>query len=166
MKIPLIQGVVAMDIDNVIGKNGTLPWKMAIDMKRFRMLTLEKTIVMGRKTYESIGHPLPNRKIIVMTHDNNWRGEKWDETCRTTQSIDEAILSSETNKLMIVGGADIYKIFLPYMDSIHVTMIDAHTKGDIVFPKIEKKYKKNIIESHKKNEKNDYDCQFEEWIFD
>ena len=97
-----IEYVVAMDFAGNIGDGGRLPWSLPADLKRFRIMTLGRTIVMGRKTYESIGRPLPGRKTLVMTRDSNWRGAGWNEDCQTIGSVAQALERKED--LLIVGG--------------------------------------------------------------
>ena len=143
----IISLVAAMGKNRVIGKNNSLPWKLPEDMKRFKELTLGKPVVMGRKTFESIGKPLPNRTNIITTHDKNYKAEG----CIVASSADEALKSAEGNEeLMIIGGAQIYKEFLPRADRMHLTLIDKAFEGDSYFPDYNKdEWKEVHREGHK-----------------
>jgi len=130
-----ISGMVAMTPTRLIGKfEGDLPWHIPEDLKLFKETTLNKTVVMGRKTYDSRGKALPNRKNIVLTRDHSW----W---------VDDAIVINDPKKLVdvvdlyenifIIGGADIYAIFMPYIEELHVSTIYADVEEkpeDIYFP--------------------------------
>lgn len=126
--------VVAMDRNRIIGRDGRLPWKLPRDLKRFREVTWGHPIVMGRKTYESIGHPLPGRTNIILTR----QPELDVEGCCVVHSIDEALgsarIASGGSDVMIVGGADLFRVFLPVADRIHLTRVETQVDGDTVFP--------------------------------
>lgn len=130
MKISL---VVAMAENRVIGSNNALPWRLSPDLKRFRRITMGHPIVMGRKTYESIGRPLDGRKNIVITRNPDFR----PEGVTVAGSIDEALASANDDEIMIIGGADIYEQTLPRADRIHLTLIHERFGGDVYFPEID-----------------------------
>lgn len=131
----IISLIAAMGKNRVIGKDNSLPWKLPEDMKRFRELTAGKPVVMGRKTFESIGKPLPNRKNIILTRDKNYKADG----CIVVHSVDDALnATKESNEVMIIGGANIYGQFLPIANKMYLTLIDADFEGDAYFPEYDK----------------------------
>jgi dihydrofolate reductase len=128
----IISLVVAMAENRVIGKNNALPWRLSADLKRFRRLTMGHPIIMGRKTYESIGRPLDGRENVVISRNPNFR----PDGVTVVQSIDEALASAKDAEIMIIGGADIYEQTLPRADRIHLTLIHQGFDGDVYFPEI------------------------------
>lgn len=152
--------IVAVAKNNVIGKNNQLIWHIPEDLKRFKKLTTGKTIIMGRKTFESLGRVLPNRKHIVLTHSKDFIVE--DEAVQIVNDITELgeyITSKDEN--FVIGGGLIYNQLLPYTNKIYITKINKDFEGDTYFPKIdETKWK--IIEKIKglKNEDNPYDYEY------
>jgi dihydrofolate reductase len=145
----IISLIAAMDKNNVIGKDNSLPWKLPADMKRFKELTVGKPVVMGRKTFESIGKPLPGRKNIILTRDKNFRAKG----CVVVHSVDESLKAAESSaELMIIGGAQIYRQFLPIANKMHLTLIDAEFGGDAYFPEYSKNEWKEVKrEEHQNN---------------
>ena len=137
MKISII---VAVADNNVIGREGDMPWRLSTDLKRFKMLTLGKPMIMGRKTFESIGKPLPGRTSIVVTRDRKWQSQG----VVPVDSIESAItLASEIAKadgvdeICIVGGGEIYQQAMEFADVIHLTRVHARPQGDTVFPEVD-----------------------------
>jgi len=131
----IISLIVAMDKNKVIGKNNSLIWKLPEDMKRFKQLTLNKPVVMGRKTFESIGKPLPNRLNIILTREKNYSAEG----CVVVHSVKEALNASKNNEeIMVIGGAQIYKEFLPLANRMYITLIEKEFEGDAYFPEYNK----------------------------
>jgi dihydrofolate reductase len=131
MKISLI---VAASINNVIGAKGELPWHLPEDLKRFREITMGKPMIMGRVTYESIGKALPGRTNIVLTRDADYRADG----CETATRLDQALaLAGETDEVMVIGGAFVYREFLPMADRIYLTRVRAHIDGDALFPELD-----------------------------
>lgn len=124
--------VVAMTDDRVIGKNNKLPWHFSVDLKNFKELTTGQTVIMGRKTFESIGKPLPGRENFVLTH-NPKRNE---EHLRFFTNWDEAMKHVMTPKAFIIGGAGVYRQTLDKIDGIYLTKIYARYEGDAYYPKI------------------------------
>ena len=123
--------VAAMDRKRVIGKDNALPWSMPADLKHFRDLTRGRPVIIGRKTYESIGHPLPNRTNIILTRDPAWQAED----CTTAHTAREAIAAAGTTpEIMVLGGEQIFRMFLPIANTMYLTLIDAEFPGDAVFP--------------------------------
>jgi len=162
--IPHVIYVVAMDLDGTIGKDNALPWHLAADLKYFKELTLGENILMGRKTYESIGRPLPGRNTIVLTRDHNWKGKNWNSSCSTVNSVLEACEHAGKGKLLVAGGAEIYLLMAPYVEKIHTTIVDTHISGDITFPDLGYTFKKYVNGVHQADEKNEFAMRFETWI--
>ena len=129
---PTISLIAAMGHGRVIGIENRLPWKLPADMKWFRLHTLGKPIVMGRKTFESFGSkPLPDRHNIVITRNADYRAEG----ATVVTSIDEAIAAAgEVPEIMIIGGASFYAQMLPRADRLYLTLVDIQVTGDAWFP--------------------------------
>ncbi|NIR28194.1 MAG: type 3 dihydrofolate reductase [Gammaproteobacteria bacterium] len=131
MRVSLI---AAMDQDRVIGVDNALPWRLPGDLRRFRQLTLGKPVLMGRRTYESIGVPLPERENIVITHDEEYAAEG----CRVVQSVDEALRLCEPHpEAMVIGGASLYRQTLPLAQRLYLTLVHHRFRGDTFFPVFE-----------------------------
>jgi len=123
--------IVAMARNRTIGVNNTLPWQCSEDLKHFKALTMGHHIIMGRKTYDSIGKPLPGRITVVVTHDRNLK----IEGCLIAHSLQEAIsVCANDPQIFIVGGADIYMQSLQLADMLHITEIQQDVEGDAYFP--------------------------------
>jgi len=152
-----ISVIVAFSEGNIIGKNNKMPWKLPADLKRFKAITTGHTVVMGRRTYESIGKPLPNRKNIVLTSIPESIID-----CITADSLKDAITVSEPEtELFIIGGASVYKQAFPLADKLYITKIHADPGGDTKFPEIDySEWVETFREEHKADEKNQYDYTF------
>jgi len=154
----IISLIVAIGKNNVIGNKNSLPWKLPADMKHFKELTLGKPVIMGRKTFESIGKPLPKRINIIITGDEGYKAEG----CVVAHSLDEALKAAGTaEEIMIIGGAQIYKEFLPKANKMYLTLIDADFGGDAYFPeyKIEE-WEETAYEEHERDKDNQYNYTF------
>ncbi|WP_308911836.1 dihydrofolate reductase [Pseudokordiimonas caeni] len=127
--------VVAMAANRIIGRDNGLPWHLPADLKHFKAVTMGKPVVMGRKTFESIGRPLPGRRNIVVTRNAGWQGEGVDVTTSLDAAIALAHEASET--VMVIGGADIYRQALPKVDRIHLTEVEVTVDGDASFPELD-----------------------------
>lgn len=122
--------VVARDRNGVIGKGGRLPWRLPDDMRHVRALTVGKPLIMGRRTYESIGRPLRDRTNIVLTRDPSFH----PEGVKVARSTDEALaLAGDAPEIIVFGGADVFAQFLPMTDRIYMTEVDAEVEGDTYF---------------------------------
>lgn len=152
--------IVALAKNNVIGADNKLIWHLPADLKHFKNTTMGHTLIMGRKTYVSIGRPLPGRRTIVVSKNPNFTGEGFE----VAKSLEEAFeVAGDSSKIFIVGGAQIYKqsINLPDVNTLYVTEVDASFEGDSYFPKIDKRKWKLIDRtSHKADEKNPYNYSF------
>src|SRR5262245_2696314 len=123
-----------MTRDRVIGRDNAMPWHLPDDLKHFKTLTMGKPMLMGRKTFEAIGKPLPGRTSLVLTRDTSWQAPG----VSAVRSLDEAFASiGNAPELCVVGGAEIYKLTLPIARRIHLTRIHATIAGDTVFPTID-----------------------------
>lgn len=131
MKISL---VVAMDRNRLIGNDGKLPWRLPADLKQFKARTMGKPIIMGRRTHESIGRPLPGRHNIVLTRQRQYSAPG----CTVAHSIPQALeAAGDAEEAMVIGGSAIYRQFLPLAGRIYLTLIDAAFSGDTHFPEID-----------------------------
>lgn len=154
----MISIISAISKNNVIGLNNTLPWHLPEDLKHFKNLTTGKTVVMGRKTFESIGKPLPNRTNIVLSRNNK---EINIPGVITTNNI-ESLIHSE-NEIFIIGGSEIYSLFLPYANKLYLTLIDEEYEGDTYFPDID--YEKwDMIKSEDHTSNNNIKFSFKEFV--
>ena len=127
----IVSIIAGMDENRLIGQGNRLPWRLPADMKHFRRHTLGKPVLMGRKTYESIGKPLPKRTNIILTRDPDYQAEG----CVVTHSIEEAFgTASGCEEIMVIGGASIYELFLPSVDRLYLTYIHDRFEGDVYFP--------------------------------
>lgn len=156
--------IVAKASNNIIGKNNKLIWHLPEDLKRFKELTTGHTIIMGRRTFESLGRILPNRKHVILCNDAEMNIE--DERVEILEDIsmlDKYIHSEEEN--FIIGGATIYKLLMPYADKMYITEINEKFDGDVSFPEINLEEWK-MIEKIKglKDEKNPYDYDYVTYI--
>jgi dihydrofolate reductase len=124
--------VVAASENNVIGVRNELPWRLPDDLRRFKALTMGKPILMGRKTFESIGKPLPGRTNLVVTRQQGWVAAG----CVVASSIAEAIERADAPEVMVIGGAQIYAEVLPAVNTIHLTRVHTIIEGDAHFPKL------------------------------
>ncbi len=126
--------IVARSKNNVIGKNGEIPWKIKGEQKQFRELTTGNVVVMGRKSYEEIGHPLPNRKNIIVSKSKKFTGEN----LVTVGSLQEAITISNDENIYISGGYGLFKEALPLVDKMYITEVDITIdNGDVFFPQFD-----------------------------
>ena len=151
MKLSLI---VAMDKNRVIGKEGKLPWHLSDDLKNFKKITLHKPVIMGRKTHESIGKALPERKNIIVTRKPDYSVEG----CTVCHSLEEALnLCSGDEEAIVIGGADIYAQVLDRVDRIYLTEVHTEIEGDVYFPDFKRESWDEIIrDDYPANEQNDY----------
>jgi len=158
---PIISLVVAVADNGVIGSVGDLPWRLPDDLKHFKALTVGHTIVMGRRTFESIGKPLPDRRSIVVTRQLNYEVEGAD----VVSSVDAAIESARgESELFIIGGRSIYETALPRTDRIHLTRVHGKPAGDVYFPNFNlSQWQVTNEPHHPVDEKHDYAMTFQRW---
>lgn len=126
--------IVATAGNGVIGCNGQLPWHLSADLRRFRKLTTGHSIVMGRKTYASIGRPLPERRSIVLSRNPEYTAEGVEVVADFAQALD---LTAEEAEVFVIGGGHLYQLALPFTQRIYLTEVSAEVEGDVHFPKID-----------------------------
>jgi len=163
----ILSMIVATAENNIIGKDNDMPWHLPADLAYFKKVTLGKPIIMGRKTYESIGRPLPGRRNIVISRDENYIPQgKGAERVNVVTSVEQALAlvegSEETiPEIMVIGGGAIYKHCLPNADRLYVTHIKATIEGDTQFPSYDDgSWQKISSELRESDEKNIYDLDF------
>jgi dihydrofolate reductase len=148
MSKPTLTVIAAVARNGVIGLENRLPWHLPADLKHFRALTLGHTVIMGRKTWESLPagfRPLPGRRNIVVTRDGSYRAEG----AAVASSLPAAIAATDGGEAFVIGGAELYKAALPLADGLQLTEIDATYPGDTYFPAIEPQQWREITrESH------------------
>ena len=122
--------IYARAANGAIGKDGGLPWHLPADLKRFKALTMDKPMIMGRKTFESLPGPLPGRRHIVLT-----RKERWDSTgAEVVRSVDEALAKAGEGEVAVIGGAAIFDVFMPLASRVELTEIHEEFAGDVFMP--------------------------------
>ena len=130
----IISLIVAMGRNRVIGKDNALPWKLPADMKRFREITTGKPVIMGRKTFESIGHALPKRTNIVMTRDADFR----TDGCIVVHSPEDALHAAMgAEEAVVIGGSSVFEQFLPKIGRMYLTIINEDFEGQSLFPEFD-----------------------------
>jgi dihydrofolate reductase len=132
----IISIIAAMDRNRGIGVDNKLPWRLSADLKRFRELTMDHHIIVGRKTFESIGSPLPGRRMIVVTRDVNYKAEG----CDVAHSVEDATMLARErgeNEVFICGGAEIYAQTIGVADRMYLTLVDAEVSADTFFPEFD-----------------------------
>ena len=154
----MLSVIVALSENNVVGRNNALPWKLSADLRRVKALTMGHHIIMGRKTYESIGKPLPGRINVVVSRNKDFRAEG----CIVTTSLKSALeLSKNDNEVFVFGGGEIFSEALPFAQKIYMTRVHTHLEGDTVFSEPDPaEWKINSCEKFKADEKNHYDYSF------
>ncbi len=146
-----------MDKKGVIGLEGDLPWRLSADLKHFKAITMSKPLIMGRKTHESIGRPLPGRKNIVLTHAKDFDAEG----CTIVHSLDDAFQAAgDVDEVMIMGGAGIYAEALSHANRLYLTEVHADVNGDVYFPEFDKAEWLEIERQDHSAEENDFDYSF------
>jgi dihydrofolate reductase len=156
--------IAAMSENGVIGREGRLPWHLSADLKRFKQLTMGHTIVMGRKTWESIGRPLPGRRMVVITRQSDYRAEG----AEVVSNLDDALAlarAADDDEAFIIGGAEIYRLALPRAERLHLTLIHAKIDGDTVFPLVDwSTWQRTTSEQHRADSQNDFPFSFQIFV--
>lgn len=175
--MPIISLIVAMARGSrVIGLNGGMPWKLRYDLQNFKRLTTGHPIIMGRKTHESIGRALPNRKNIVLSRDPNYQAA---EGCIVAPNLDAGLIESlgglgsvlnktpgNPDEVFIIGGEAVYREALPIADRLYVTLVDYDGEGDAFFPEYDEEQfeaEKAVVETFNPDEHNTHATSF--WVF-
>jgi dihydrofolate reductase len=152
----MISILVAFDQQGTMGKNNRLPWRLPEDLAYVKKLTMGHTLVMGRKTYESMGKPLPGRNNVVLTRNRDFKADG----CSVVYTIEDA-LKSDDDEIFIFGGAEVYKLALPYTDRMYITEIEENFYGDTFFPEVDwSNWELVSKEKGIKDDKNPYDYYF------
>lgn len=153
-----ISYIVAMDRNRVIGRENQLPWRLPADLKFFKNTTMGHTIVMGRKTYESIGKPLPGRTNVIMTQNRDYEAPG----CVIVHSIEELMDRYGDEEVFVTGGSELFRLFMPYVDKMYITRIEHEFEGNTVFPEFdEQQWEITWSEQGIKDEKNPYTYFFQ-----
>lgn len=167
--VPKISMIAAMANDRIIGADNAMPWHLPADLKHFKKITMGKPVVMGRKTYKSIGKALPNRPNIVIsrsqfTCDDALVVKGIDEALKAAQQVLEQAPTTEDkpHEIMIIGGGAIYELCLPLAECLYLTFIDLDVKGDTKFPDYKQTAQWTTIdtERHSSDDKNPFNYQF------
>ena len=151
----MIKLIVAVSKNMVIGDSNKLIWHLPADLKRFKEVTTGHPIVMGRKTFQSIGRPLPNRRNIIITRDEDFEVEG----CEIVNSIEEALLLTNSD-CFIIGGGEIYKQTIHLAEQIYMTVVDEEFEGDTKFPEMDRSWYTSKQENFLADEKNPYNYSF------
>ena len=161
----IISAIAAMSENRVIGSENTLPWHLPADLKHFKQVTMGHPILMGRKTFESIGRPLPGRQNIILTRDQTFHAQG----CVIVHSVKDVMLKisehnellDESDELFVIGGAQIYQQMLPMTQRLYLTMIHHEFSGDVFFPEINRdEWREVECVRHEKDENNAYAFSF------
>jgi dihydrofolate reductase len=160
--MPRVTLIVAMTDDGVIGIDGQLPWRLPEDLRRFKAATLGKPVVMGRKTFESIGRPLPQRHNIVLTRQVGFSAR--DPAVTVVTTLEAALQAAgDVPEVMIIGGAEIYQLALPLAQRIILTRVHANVQGDTHFSPLDPKaWRVASSETYAADEKHAYSMTFED----
>ncbi|MDJ0881406.1 MAG: type 3 dihydrofolate reductase [Gammaproteobacteria bacterium] len=154
--------ISAMDENRLIGNKNTLPWHLPADLAFFKRTTLNKPILMGRKTYESIGRPLPGRRNIIITRNTGYE----QSGCEIVASIDEAlVMVNDQPEVMLIGGASLYEQTINQATRLYITQIHAQFEGDAWFPEIDPiRWQEVWREAHQADAKNPCDYSFVKYL--
>jgi dihydrofolate reductase len=139
-----LSAIVAMAANRCIGKDNTLPWRLPADLKRFKQLTLGHTLILGRKTYESIGRPLPGRTMLVVTRQRDYA----PEGVQVAHSLEEALERASGDEVFIAGGAELYRQAMDRVERLHLTQVHADYEGDTFFPEVDLSAWRLVSEEH------------------
>ncbi|MGG1574168.1 dihydrofolate reductase [Fictibacillus sp. NRS-1165] len=138
----MISFVFAMDENGLIGNRNELPWHLPADLQYFKKVTMGKPIVMGRKTFDSIGKPLPGRENIILTRNESFQAEG----CTIIHSVQQALERKE-EEVCVIGGAEVFSLFMPYVQRMYITKINESFQGDTYFPEIDESEWKLVSET-------------------
>jgi dihydrofolate reductase len=157
---PIVSLVVAVARNGVIGRDNGLAWHLSSDLKRFKALTMGKPMLMGRRTWDSIGRPLPGRRTLVLTRDRAFRAagaeivHDWDAACAAAAGAE----------LMVVGGAEIYALALSRADRLYLTEVEADPEGDVRFPDFDRaRFRETFREAHPAGPRDQHAFAFVDW---
>jgi dihydrofolate reductase len=154
----IVSAIAAMAENRVIGSNNGLPWHLPADLSRFKALTMGHTVILGRRTFESIGRPLPGRRLVVLTRNPAYAREG----IAVAGSLDQALaLAGEEPEVFVAGGGEIFRLALPRIDRVYLTVVHAAVEGDTTFPDLAAG-EWRLVEDvrHRADERNPYDYSF------
>lgn len=153
----MISLIVAASENGVIGRDGQLPWRLSDDLRHFKSITMGKPIVMGRKTWESIGKPLPGRRNIVISRQPGFVAAG----CEVFSSVDDAVVATgDVDEIMVIGGSEIYALFLPVAQRVYLTRVHADVDGDATLPSLGDEWRLVNDERRTADERNEFDYSF------
>ncbi|MBR6379119.1 MAG: dihydrofolate reductase [Fibrobacter sp.] len=158
----LVSAIVAVSENNVIGRDGHLPWHLSADLKRFKAITTGHSIILGRKNYDDIGRPLPNRTNYVLTRQENFQAPG----CIVCSSLEAALAKAEAageTECFIIGGAAVYREAMPKVKKLYLTKVLSNVEGDVFFPEWGDGWRKVNEEKFPSDEKNDFETMFQVW---
>ncbi|MDP4005319.1 dihydrofolate reductase [Methylobacterium sp. NEAU K] len=156
----MVSLVAAIARNGVIGRDNGLAWHLSSDLKRFKALTMGKPMLMGRRTWDSIGRPLPGRRTLVLTRDPGFRAEG----AETVHDWAGALAAASGSELMVVGGAEIYALALPHADRLHLTEVAAEPEGDVRFPSFARgDFRETFREAHPAGPRDEHAFAFVDW---
>jgi len=157
---PIISAIVAMSENHVIGDNNQLPWFLPADLRHFKGITTGNPILMGRKTYASIGRPLPNRTNIIITRNPSFNAPGCIVVTTIHAAIQRALLDGN-NEIFIIGGAEVYAQLMPHIERIYLTIVHQTFEGDAYFPELDRtEWKECENITHRPDEENVYPYSF------
>jgi dihydrofolate reductase len=161
MNTPTVTLIVAVADNGVIGRDNALPWHLPEDLKRFKRITMGKPIVMGRKTFESIGRPLPGRLNIVMTRGTDYRREG----VTVVHDVNGALRAAgAAEEVMVIGGPDLFRLFLPHATRAHITRVHGDVTGDVYWSALDPaEWRIAQREEFAADERHEYPMTFESW---
>ena len=154
----IISLIVAMDRQGVIGAGGALPWHLSDDLRHFKAITMGKPLIMGRKTHESIGRPLPGRRNFVLTRQRDYTAQG----CVICHDVEAALAAcAGFEEVVVMGGASLYELFLPRADRIYLTRVQAEVDGDVWFPPFDESGWNEVERQQRQaDERNEYPYTF------
>ena len=158
----IVSAIAAMSLNRIIGRDQALPWNIPADLKRFRALTRGKPVIMGRKTFESIGRPLPDRPNLVITRQPGWTapGVQVFSTIHAAFVRAHELAPQDEDEVFVVGGSEIYAATVPLWDRVYLTVVESRVEGDSVFPEFDG----FDLASTESGEDGGYRFRYENWV--
>jgi dihydrofolate reductase len=158
----LLSLIVAVSENGVIGRDGGLPWQLSADLKRFKQITMGHTIIMGRRTWESIGRPLPGRRTIVVSRQPSYQPSAGVSVAPSLDAAIELAATTGEAEAFVIGGGELYREALACADKLYLTRVSANVDGDIMFPDVNwSAWQLTASEECQADNKNEYDCMFQ-----
>lgn len=159
--LPQLTLIAAVARNGIIGRKNDLPWHLPADLRFFRKTTIGKPVLMGRRTWQSIGRPLPDRQMIVLTHDRSYQAEG----CKVAHSLEEALeIARPAAEIMVIGGATLFEQTLPLAQRLYLTQVEADVPGDVWFPDWNPaEWELVWQEAHPADDKHAWPFRFQRW---